>query len=145
MPQLRDAYGKVVIAGPRGDMGNRLIAAGATSIVFDRVTGARKGVYVDNETPGRDQVAKKIVAMIPGELVVVGLYPSEPGHRIAGCVCAYEWYPFHQGWGPCPPGEQAYITQWEFAWPGDRPPTPAEASQLLQRAASYKPRLLWVY
>jgi hypothetical protein len=160
MPSLRDAYGQVTIGPARGDFGVKLTVVGATSIVF-KADGSRRGVYVDMETPnlehpeaelgsdvqiaGRDAIAKRLVGMIPGELVVVGLYPREIGHRIPGCLCALMWYPFHQGWGTCPPGQEGYIVQWDFAWEGDRPPTAIERCQLLTRVKGYNPKLIWTY
>jgi hypothetical protein len=143
MPQLRDAFGKLTIGPARGARGQELVTAGATSIVFNP-DGSRAGVYVDNETPDRDQVARKLAGMEPGKLIVVGLYPSEPGHTIPGCLCALEWYPYHQAWGPPPPAP-AYILQRDFAWPGDTPPTAVEFCQLLANARSHNPRLVWTY
>jgi hypothetical protein len=160
MPSLKDAYGELTIGPPRGDMGYKLMAAGATSIVF-RNDGTRRGVYVDMETPskehpeaelgsdlqiaGRDAYAERLLAMIPGELVVVGLYPKEVGHRVAGCVTALMWYPFHQGWGTCPSGQEGYIVQKDFAWPNDRPPSAFEFCSLLNRVKGYNPKLIWTY
>jgi hypothetical protein len=142
---LRDAHDRVLIGQPTDSYEQTLIGVGATSILH-ALDGSRLGVYVDNETPNRDAIAAKLVGMIPKEQIVVGLYPKEVGHRVKGCICALEWYPFHQGWATYPPlGEQGYILQWNYAWPKDHPPSPIEASGLLQKVAEWKPEVLWVY
>lgn len=156
MTALRDAYGRKVIGPPRNAEEEALIAAGATSIIYEGRTFI--GVYVDNETGSapvgsaaqkaqRDAIAEAMVSRLPGKLIVVGLFPSEPGHRIRGCICALQWYPYRgqYDWRALPKGEHAYITQWSFAMPGSQPPTPMQAAQLLALAAAEHPAILLVY
>ncbi len=144
---LKDVSFRTIIRSPTGAFGRELVAMGATSIIYDAKTGARRGVYVDNETPKRDRIAKALHAKIPNELVVVGLEPNEAGHRITGCLSALEWYPFPDQyvWDDVPRGEAGYIVQYDYAWPGDRPPTVAERTKLLKKVQSYKPRIIWAY
>lgn len=144
MPYLRDASHRLIVAGPADARTQQLVTDGATSILYHAANYALAGVYVDNETPNRDYIARGFVAQNVG-LVVVGLYPSEPNHRIPGCLCALEWYPYHEGWGKLPRGPEAYILQREFAWPGDRPPSWLERWRLLVRARSYRPKLILTY
>ena len=122
-----------------------LVGMGATSIIFG--PRSRLGVYIDNETPDRNKVAVAIRAKIPREQIVVGLYPSEAGLRISGCITALQWYPFPDEyvWDELPGGHQAYIVQWDYCWPGARPATAHERSKLLMRAAGFRPAVLWVY
>lgn len=141
LPVLRDARGQVNIGPYRNSLEQQLFSHGATSIVTDRATKALVGVYVDNETPNRDAVAREMLVMRAGQ-VVVGLYPSEVGYRIPGCVCALEWYPYHQHWG-APPKAEAYILQHDFAWPGDTPPTAFQRHLLRAQVAWRRPKLVW--
>lgn len=156
MPGLLDSRHRVTIGEPRTNAERALAAAGATLILHDR-GGGLAGVYVDNETPRRDVVAGELRDRLgAGYRVVVGLGPSEPSVRIPGCVCAFEWYPFHGGWGmptrsnlalASGPMPEAWILQWSFAWPGDRLPTGPEKYRLLAFVKARHPRakLVWLY
>lgn len=147
-PVLRDPSGRLTIGGqPTTDYEVRLLGQGATHILTGPQGGFR-GVYVDNETPSRDQIAVQLRGDIgAGALVVVGLYPSEAGHQIMeGIICALEWYPVGAGyWGTPLPKAEAYITQWAFAYPGKRPPTAQQRQALYDEARAHRPMLAWVY
>ena len=152
-PYLRDVHDRMQIVGPNGPAEAMFIAAGATSIIHqgDKMIG----VYVDNETgtapvgsvqqrAERDAIARKLAWMQHG-LVVVGLYPDEPGKQLPGCITALEWYPYHDySWRALPQHHGGYIVQGNYQ-PGPRPATPLEVAQLIMLAQSRRPAILWVY
>ena len=145
-PHLRDPTGRYRIGPPSTPYQQGLIAKGATSIVRNR-QGNFAGVYIDNETPNRDRVAGELRGELRnGELVVVGLYPSEAGHKLPGCIAALEFYPFGGGYEHWPiPKAQALIVQWSFAYPGHKPPTRRQRWHLYLRALARHPKFVWVY
>lgn len=145
-PRLTDPLGRVTIGAPRTSYQERLFVTGATHIIFGP-DGRFRGVYVDDTTPNRDEVARELRGQVgKGAIVVVGITISEVGHKIAGCITALEFYPYGKGyeWMPLPAAE-AYITQWAFAYPGRKPPTAKERSDLYARALAKDPKFVWVY
>jgi hypothetical protein len=141
-PQLTDARGQLAIGPPQNADDDRLLAAGATSMVYRGAS--RAGVYVDDTTPDRDLVASRMISMAPGELVAVGLAPNEVGKRIPGCICMQEWF---AGWGPAPKRLQAAILWWYWF-----PPTELQVPLTVRAAAltalnHRRPHLqqLWIY
>jgi hypothetical protein len=157
-PFLRDPTGRIRI-GPGTTPAHAVLnGIGATSILYGR-NGGTRGVYVDNETgwspvgsreqrAQRDTVARQLRAGSDKGLVVVGLWPDEPGHRINGCVCMLQWYPYGLGYAKEPlPKAEAYTTQWFFAHAGKAPPTVKQRNSLLARAWAKRPsrRMVWVY
>jgi hypothetical protein len=157
-PFLRDPTGRLRIGPGVTEAHIAMVGAGATSIIYGRKGGTR-GVYVDSETGGapvgsreqraqRDAVARHFRDNSNGGLVVVGLFPYEPGHRIDGCTMMLQWYPYGMGYAKEPiPKAQAYTTQWFFTYPGKPAPTVKQRNSLLARAWARRPskRMVWVY
>lgn len=154
--QLIDARGKVVIDGPRTPEDSALCGQGATHVIYDKADSRRVGVYVDDEAgaaspdvPGqrqeRDKIARKMVEMQAG-LVVVGIRPDEPHHKIQGTVCALEWYPWAYQFDTYPfPKVEAYILQWDYTTPHGRKANVTARRLLLWRARARRPKVLWLY
>lgn len=148
-PVLRDPTGRIVIGPPNSPSTDMLVANGATHILYGP-DGEFIGAYIDDTAPNPDEIAAVLVKLIPGKLIVVALGQGQyAGHRVPGCLCAYEWYPY-QGTGSDnslgmpfrwamglkrgQPAPQAWILQWDFAWNTDRqypPPTKFQRWRLL--------------
>lgn len=140
-PFLRDPSKRYRIGPPEDFSTQEWFVAGATSIIYQQ--GKAVGVYVDNETPNRDVIARQLRQKV--NLVVVGLYPKEAGHCIDGCITALEWYPFPFYPKERVPRHDAYITQWLYAFGGCKPPTRFQRWKLYLRVKLRRPKLLWVY
>jgi hypothetical protein len=141
-PQLTDARGQLSIGPPQNADDYRLLGAGATSFIYRGPS--RAGVYVDDTTPDRDAVARRMVSMAPGELVAVGLAPDEVGKTIPGCICLQEWF---AGWGPAPKRSQAAILWWDWFPPAERQVPLTVRAAALTALNRRRPRLqqLWIY
>lgn len=156
-PHLFDPKNKVILDKPQGAVEDHLFALGATCMLH-RPDGFLAGVYVDDTTPNRRAIVTVLRASLPSTLmIVVGANTDEPLLRMPGCICAYEWYPFHQGWGmpthqnlgldKGDPFPEAWILQWNFGWPHDVPPTKIQRQRLLWwvRIRHPKAKLIWLY
>jgi hypothetical protein len=149
--KLQDTKGQVTIGPPRTDWERDLcFKYGATQVLYDKRTNTFAGVYVDNETPDRDNVAKQLLAIIHARdintKVVMSVYPSEADHKVPGVTVALEWYPYGMGYKDDPlPKADAYILQKDFAYPGKRPPNPQQQRQLMKKAKQRKPALIWTF
>ena len=107
--------------------------------------GHQIGVYIDNEVPGRCQIAEQQSHLWPLVIVSYFGFPQQhvgqhPCPHAPGIVNALEWYLPAQK----PPPAQAYILQRKFHFPKDPAVPRWKQTRLFHWALAHKPQfIIW--